>query len=354
MSKKITLCFFVMLMIGQNGIYTASDRTLLNEAPYFRNAVSTGYKKACLRMLNQPEIVAQVDFNLVDWYTHCNLWYEVICQGDYFEDVALKILELRTKNNELVVDINYQHQPFKVTSLIKAILSFQPRLILKILELKKSDGALLVNINSKDDEGGSALQYMINKWYVETTPHSRMAFGIPYIDLPKNDTNRKSWYALIIKRLLLLGADTTSIQTSRYLAHVKIPMQLLAQCASQPHEWILPIFDALKPDLDLNKLTFQEYMVVQAYQEFLEGKHDDLRNQLLVLPCLMQKKGLCRDPFFINLEKLHKVFKSESVKPLLIFLAGKQYQRKIANDILSVIKRSKGSRDPKYNCCCVS
>ena len=209
-----------------------------------------------------------------------------------------------------------------------AILCFQPRLVLKILELQQSNGTLLADINVKDDKNASALTDIICRWCYETTKSTAL-----------NDMDEKLNCALIIKKLLLFGSDTTNICTGSDLDSLmqnRTPMQRLALCSSQPHEWILPIFDALKPDIDFQNLTMQESMVVQAYQEFLQGKHDELRNQLLVLSDALKKKGLYKDPLVC---RLSLIFKPESIKPLLIFLAEKQYQRKIAKDILSVIKR---------------
>ncbi len=319
MSKKITLCFFATLIINQHEINTASDQVPSVETTDFRMAVRAGYRETCLAMLNQPKTVARIDFNAVSSETKYTLWDEII-QNGFLEDIALKILELRTENNELVVDINCQQLNSKRTKLQQAIVYFQPRLILQILGLKKSNGALLVDINLTDCANFSALQDMIIAWHRDTIRGNQATIK-----------DRKSWYALIIKRLLLLGADTTNMPINYGFPDCINPiLPLLTHCTTQPHEWILPIFDALKPDLDLKNLTMEESMVVQAYQEFLQGKHDELRNQLLILPDALKQKGLYKDPLVCRLDL---IFKPESIKPLLIFLAEKRYQRKIADEV---------------------
>ena len=324
MNQKIIVYFCAMFIISQVEINTASNQ-LFSDAitEQFRSAVLKRDQEHCLLMLNQPKTVAQINFNAVGLQGY-TLWCEVIKENGCLEDVVLKILELRTEDNGLVVNINDQHPYWKTTPLMNAILDFQPRLILQILRFRKSNGSLLVNINLKDYGNSSALKRIVDRWYYETTRCTG-----------KNDANRKLWYVLIIKKLLLLGSNTTNIHIKGSLEDFilnKTPMQLLAQCSSQPHKDILLIFDALKPNIDVKKLTMQESMIAEAYQEFLEGKHDELRNQLLVLPDTMRRKGLSTDPFTAP---LRAIFKPESIKPLLIFLAEKQYQRNMVDMIAS-------------------
>lgn len=308
MFKKIIVSVLTVLIINQREIITASNQGFSAEiTKRFRNAVLKKNQEQCLKMLNEPDTVAQIDFNHVSQHAGDTLFCEVIDENDFSEDVALKILELRTRDNGLVVDINCQKSYKNRTALMYAVLGAKKKVISKILELKKADGTLLANINLKDSGNSSALTAMVGFWYCETT-----------LDTAENNPDKKSWYAAIIKQLLLLGSDTTNIRTygSRYTFVVnKTPLQLLAQCSSQPHESILPIFDALKPDIDVKNLTIQESMLLNAYKKFLEGQHDDLRNQLDAL----KRDNLNIDP------SLCAVFKSQSIQPLLVFLTEKRY-----------------------------
>ena len=69
--------------------------------------------------------------------------------------------------------------------------------------------------------------------------------------------------------------------------------------------------------------------------EFLQGLHAELRNVLLVAPYLLMENSKTNIGFAQVLkEVMYNVFKKESMKPLLYFLAEKQYQRKAADDLL--------------------
>ncbi len=90
------------------------------------------------------------------------------------------------------------------------------------------------------------------------------------------------------------------------------------------------IFDALQPAIDARQLSDHEQILVSAYDQMLQGKHDELRNQLLVLPDALQRRGV---PLHVFSGPIYKIFKRESIKPLLYFLAEKQYQRTMADAI---------------------
>lgn len=322
MLSKIKLHMFLLVfgMISSNCV--ASVEQHFPKTAEFAQAVKNRNKLQCMAMLSQSEIVAQIDFNQVeDGYL---VWHQVI-KACHLEDVALQILDIKNSDGSLKIHLNHQVDFFGSTGLRHAFIDFQPRLIFKILSLKDTNELLLANINLEDFEGTTALTDAAERWYYETTYGPR-----------PNDVNRKAWIAAIIKKLLLLGANITCSRKSGMNATLiqKTPLSVLSLCESQIKDPIFLIFNALKAGIDVKKLTLYEQIIIDAYDQMLHGDHDELRNQLLVLPAMLCK----RIPLDLLVVPLFAVFKAESIKPLLCFLAEKRYQRKMVDLITRDIK----------------
>ena len=140
MSKKITLCFLVMLMIDQHKINTASSQSFSTEITNeFRNAVLKRDSQRCLAMLDESETVLQINFNQINPINGRSVWIDLMVNQSYdSENMALRILKLRTVNNELVVDINERYPYWGETALVMAINYLQNKFAFKILEFKKN------------------------------------------------------------------------------------------------------------------------------------------------------------------------------------------------------------------------
>jgi hypothetical protein len=105
------------------------------------------------------------------------------------------------------------------------------------------------------------------------------------------------------------------------------------------------------PDYKLNDLD-NAFML--AYEEFLAGRPNDLRN--LVFPIKKDFYALYPEaksetpPMTMIKRSLLKLFKPDHIKPLLLSLVEKQYQKDAALDILDqmgLIKRQQMPTDPK-------
>ncbi len=283
------------------------------ETEEFLVALRNNDEAKCLRMLSSPEIVAKLDFNAGDDFGM--LWHRVID----LEAVALKILDMKTPDGLPVVDLNCQQNYCRDTGLMEAIDYDQRRVALKILDMKNQNGSLIANVNLQDRAGQSALHHAAERWYF-ATKHD------------ENNSSRKAWITQVIKKLLLSGADTTKKTDYQYLSinAQETPLTTLSRCHEKIPIQIDEIFNALQPGIDARRLSDHEQILVDAYDQMPQGKHDELRNQLLVLPDALHRKGVPQHVFSCP---IYKVFKRESIKPLLYFLAEKQYQRTMADRI---------------------
>jgi len=234
--------------------------------------------------------------------------------------VARYLLSLKKSDGSLLVDVNVSIPFDRSTVLMESIKLKEYDIVLDLLSLKKSDGSLIVNINAVSSQGYTAFQRALLNFY--------------------HDSSVSPVLIKVIKTLLLHGADIM-IPPARGYGNLNI--HLLSKAPE--FKSLLQVFDALLPDVDVQALSkdtpniFSEADIVAAYDEFLHGRHQELRDLLLIHPqVLIKAYKKSPDALITPLAVAIKhVFQPESIKPLLYFLAETKRQREFADFLIEKI-----------------
>jgi len=109
---------------------------------------------------------------------------------------------------------------------------------------------------------------------------------------------------------------------------------------SKEKQQVLSVFDALQSGIDKATLDTDAQQLLHAYNDFLQGDHSQLKELVLNKFDVMQRiKGMPNTVVWGSLTyNLQRLFKKESIKPLLYFLADTQRLRNAADKILQEIK----------------
>lgn len=216
-------------------------------------------------MIQSPEIVSLTNFNVRDSDGDTPLMWAI---RFYHEDLALALLDLKDDQGVSILDLSVEDD-LGSNALMLAIQCDFPDVFMKILSLRRLDGSLVVDINFKNYLDKTALRWAIEK-------RDRFMF----------------------KQLLLHGADATIADTINYLKRLfQAPVI----------KYFLSILDALKPGIIKPGATLKEQIVLEAYEEFLHGNHQKLKNLFLEINLFPIK------------DALEHVFKEESLAALAAF-----------------------------------